>query len=207
MTIAMASSEGGVLERPGGVFIRRADLAVGGRHRAAPNDGAHSRALRRRRPRRDRRGEHSELRERSPAVAVASPTAHVEVAARSESSRRPTRRRASANGYGGLTDAGDFAIDVAGERVPPAPWANVIANPSIGFCVTERGGGFTWAENSHFFRLTPWFNDPVSDPCGEVLYLRDADSGVVWTPTPGPSAAVGDRARARRDIASRTRRA
>ena len=97
-----------------------------------------------------------------------------------------------ANGYGGLTDAGDFEIDVAGERVPPAPWANVIANPSIGFCVTERGGGFAWAENSHFFRLTPWFNDPVSDPCGEVIYLRDADSGVVWTPTPGPGAAVGD---------------
>ena len=62
----------------------------------------------------------------------------------------------------------------------------------MGFCVTERGGGFAWAENSHFFRLTPWFNDPVSDPCGEVLYLRDVDSGDVWTPTPGPAPAVGD---------------
>ena len=97
-----------------------------------------------------------------------------------------------ANGYGGLTDAGNFEVDVAGERVPPAPWANIVANPSIGFCVTERGGGFAWAENSYFFRLTPWFNDPVADPCGEVIYLRDADSGAVWTPTPGPAAAVGD---------------
>ena len=69
-----------------------------------------------------------------------------------------------ANGYGGLTETGDYEIDVAGDRVPPAPWANIIANPSIGFCITERGGGFAWAENSHFFRLTPWFNDPVSDP-------------------------------------------
>ena len=40
--------------------------------------------------------------------------------------------------------------------------------------VTERGGGFTWAENSYFFRLTPWHNDPVSDPASEVVYLQDA---------------------------------
>jgi cyclic beta-1,2-glucan synthetase len=96
------------------------------------------------------------------------------------------------NGYGALTGAGDYATWVAGAHVPPAPWANVIANPAIGFCVTERGAGFAWAENSHFFRLTPWFNDPVSDPCGEVLYLRDVESGEVWTPTPAPAAAVGD---------------
>src|SRR5258708_6437383 len=83
-------------------------------------------------------------------------------------------------------------MDVAGDPGPPAPWANVIANPAAGFCITERGGGFTWAENSHFFRLTPWFNDPVSDPCGEVLYLQDTESRVTWTPTPGPTAAVGD---------------
>ena len=77
-----------------------------------------------------------------------------------------------------------------GHSLPPAPWANVIANPNAGFCITERGGGFTWAENSYFFRLTPWHNDPVSDPCGEVLYLRDDESGYVWTPTPAPAPAT-----------------
>ena len=46
--------------------------------------------------------------------------------------------------------------------MPPAPWANVIANPRAGFIVTERGAGFTWAENSYFYRLTPWHNDPVA---------------------------------------------
>src|SRR6185437_7765823 len=102
-------------------------------------------------------------------------------------------RRAAAlgNGYGGLTAAGDYAVDVAGERVPPAPWANIIANPAIGCCVTERGGGFSWAENSYFFRLTPWSNDPVSDPCGEVIYLRDVKTGETWSPTPGPNPAAG----------------
>ncbi len=67
---------------------------------------------------------------------------------------------------------------------PPAPWCNVIANPSFGFLVTERGGGYTWAgNNSQLNRLTPWSNDAASDPPGEVVYLRDEATGEVWTPT------------------------
>src|SRR6185437_6953671 len=109
-------------------------------------------------------------------------------------------RRAAAlgNGYGGLTAAGDYAVDVAGERVPPAPWANIIANPAIGVCITERGGGFSWAENSYFFRLTPWSNDPISDPSGDVIYLRDTETGDTWSPTPGPNPAAGRASRSPR---------
>ncbi len=90
------------------------------------------------------------------------------------------------NGYGTITAGGDYEIHVEGDHVPPAPWANVIANPRGGFLVTERGGGFTWSENSYFFRLTPWSNDPVSDPLGEALYLRDETTGEVWSPAPAP---------------------
>jgi cellobiose phosphorylase len=90
------------------------------------------------------------------------------------------------NGYGVLAPDGEYQVRVAGDHVPPAPWANVVANPQGGFVVTERGGGFTWAENSYFFRLTPWHNDPVSDPVSEVVYLQDAETGEVWCPTPGP---------------------
>jgi cyclic beta-1,2-glucan synthetase len=90
------------------------------------------------------------------------------------------------NGFGGLAPNGDYKIRVSGDRLPPAPWANVVANPHGGFVVTERGGGFTWVENSYFFRLTPWHNDPVSDPPGEVIYLQDAESDELWCPTPGP---------------------
>ncbi|HEX6071130.1 MAG TPA: glucoamylase family protein, partial [Longimicrobiaceae bacterium] len=92
------------------------------------------------------------------------------------------------NGYGGLTDEGDYEIRVGRDLVPPAPWANVVANRHGGFVVSERGGGFTWAENSYFFRLTPWHNDPVSDPTSEVLYLRDSESGELWSATPAPIA-------------------
>jgi len=31
--------------------------------------------------------------------------------------------------------------------------------------------------NSRENQLTPWSNDPVSDPVGEAIYLRDDDSG------------------------------
>jgi cyclic beta-1,2-glucan synthetase len=100
----------------------------------------------------------------------------------------PTPARAPValgNGIGGLTAAGDYQLVVRGSDLPPAPWANVIANPRGGFIVTERGAGCTWAENSYFFRLTPWYNDPVSDPAGEAIWLHDAETGMVWRPTPG----------------------
>ena len=78
--------------------------------------------------------------------------------------------------------------------LPPAPWINVIANPAFGFLTSESGLGCTWAGNSQMHRLTPWNNDPISDPPGEVVYLRDERSGDVWTPTPrpcgGPAATV-----------------
>jgi len=90
------------------------------------------------------------------------------------------------NGYGGFTEEGYYEIRLEDDNVPPAPWANVVANASAGFLVTETGGGFTWAQSSFFFRLTPWTNDPVSDRPGEVVYIRDDMDGEVWSCTPAP---------------------
>ena len=52
----------------------------------------------------------------------------------------------------------------------------------------DRDGraGYTWSVNSRENRLTPWSNDAVSDPPGEAIYLRDEETGTVWTPTPLP---------------------
>ena len=52
--------------------------------------------------------------------------------------------------------------------------------------MTEAGIGFTWAVNSGENRLTPWSNDPVSDPSAEAIFVRDDATGQCWTPTPGP---------------------
>jgi cyclic beta-1,2-glucan synthetase len=90
------------------------------------------------------------------------------------------------NGFGRLTSDGAYEIEIAGDRVPPAPWINVVANRAGGFIVSERGGGCAWAENSFFYRLTPWHNDPVSDPVTDAIYLQDPARGSLWSATPGP---------------------
>lgn len=92
------------------------------------------------------------------------------------------------NGLGGFVDKGREYVTVLGEgQWTPAPWLNVVSNrKDFGFQVTESGAGYTWSVNSRENRLTPWSNDAVSDPIGECLYLRDEDTGTVWSPTPLP---------------------
>ena len=98
-----------------------------------------------------------------------------------------TEPRLFNNGMGGFTpDGREYVISLRGSERPPAPWTNVLANPDFGCLVTEAGGGYTWAGNSQMNRLTPWSNDPVSDPPCEVVYLRDEETGEFWTPTPAP---------------------
>jgi len=102
------------------------------------------------------------------------------------------------NGVGGFTaDGAEYVIYLESgaegeDRTgwPPAPWINVMANPSFGCLVSETGLGYSWAENSGENRLTPWRNDPVSDQPAEAVYLRDEETAEVWTPTPQPA---GDR--------------
>ena len=90
------------------------------------------------------------------------------------------------NGIGGFNDSDEYEIRLDGNRLPPAPWINVIANPSGGVTVSEAGSGCTWIASGSSFRLTPWQNDPVSDAPGECIYLRDEDTGELWSPTPAP---------------------
>ena len=91
------------------------------------------------------------------------------------------------NGLGGFDANGGEYVTILGEgQWTPAPWLNVIANPSFGFQVSESGSGYTWSLNSRENQLTPWSNDPVSDPPSETIYVRDEDSGDLWGPTVVP---------------------
>jgi cyclic beta-1,2-glucan synthetase len=114
---------------------------------------------------------------------------------------RPVRRRPAAppsseveprdllffNGLGGFTPDGREYVILLPRRTPtPAPWVNVLGNPGFGTLISEAGSAYTWAENCHEFRLTPWHNDPISDLTGEAFFIRDDQTGQVWSPTPAP---------------------
>ncbi len=91
------------------------------------------------------------------------------------------------NGIGGFAKNGREYVTILGPgQSTPAPWVNVIANASFGFLLSESGSGYTWYGNSRENQLTPWSNDPVSDPSGEAIYVRDDDSGELWSPTALP---------------------
>jgi cyclic beta-1,2-glucan synthetase len=91
------------------------------------------------------------------------------------------------NGVGGFTpDGREYVVVLEGDRETPLPWSNVLATPEFGTIVTSSGSAFTWFGNSRENRLTPFANDPLSDPTGEGIFLRDERSGEVWGATPGP---------------------
>ncbi|MEO5963120.1 MAG: glucoamylase family protein [Thermomonas sp.] len=91
------------------------------------------------------------------------------------------------NGIGAFSADGYEYVIISREGLPtPAPWCNVLANSQLGTVLSESSVGYTWFENAHEFRLTPWHDDPVADASGEAFYLRDEDTGYVWSPTPLP---------------------
>ena len=94
------------------------------------------------------------------------------------------------NGLGGFAAEGHEYVVVTGDAqpgLPPVPWTNVVAVENFGFACTESGPGYTWSGNSHDNRLTPWRNDPVSDQPGEAMFIRDERTGAFWSATPLPA--------------------
>jgi cellobiose phosphorylase len=101
------------------------------------------------------------------------------------------RERIFCNGLGGFTpDGREYVVTLEPGQSTPAPWVNVIASPHIGTVVSEGGSAYTWVENAHEFRLTTWHNDPLSDSSGEALYIRDEETGAFWSPTLLPACGV-----------------
>ena len=91
------------------------------------------------------------------------------------------------NGLGGFAEGGREYVTILGPgQSTPAPWINVVANPGFGFQVSAEGGGCAWSVNSREHQLTPWSNDPVSDRPSQAFYLRDEETGDLWSPTALP---------------------
>src|SRR5258708_29414129 len=180
-----AGADGIVKDRPGGIFVRPSDQ-ISGEDRILFQ--AVARAILS-----DSRGTLAEQ--------VASDTKLEPTAAELAPVRayRPPRSIPAAprsdlmffNGLGGFTpDGREYIISTTERQVTAAPWANALANANFGTVISESGGAYTWAENAHEFRLTPWGDDPVTDTSGEAYYLRDEETGDFWSPTPMPSRGV-----------------
>ncbi|MGV8856320.1 MAG: GH36-type glycosyl hydrolase domain-containing protein [Devosia sp.] len=91
------------------------------------------------------------------------------------------------NGLGGFAKNGtEYVTILENGATTPAPWINVVANEGFGFQVSSEGSFQTWADNSRDNQITPWSNDPVSDPVGEAMYISDELTGALWSPTAQP---------------------
>ena len=191
MALIAAGGESNVTDRPGGIFVRPADqiadedrILVQTVARVVLSDVHGDLA-----DQISQRGQVSRilpppLATRGQRVKPAAPSAQVE---------EPRTDLILWNGIGGFTpDGREYVITTRPGLVTPAPWANVLANPQFGTVLSDSGSAYTWAENAHEFRLTPWNNDPVGDTSGEALYLRDEESGRYWSPTSLPSRGPAD---------------
>jgi cellobiose phosphorylase len=174
-----SGAEASLLDRPGGVFIRAAQplsyedrLVMQASARIVVVDSLGSLAEQMDRHRLESRP--------SPVEAAAWPR------------RPPTVAVAATTAPGAFSaDGSEYVIELEPGAVTPAPWCNVLANPSFGSVVSESGSAYTWSQNAHACRLTPWNNDPVEDAGGEAIYLRDEADGLVWSPTPAPARGSG----------------
>ena len=102
------------------------------------------------------------------------------------------------NGLGGVhPDGREYVITTTPGQVTPAPWVNVLANPHFGTVVSESGSAYTWSENAHEFRLTPWQNDPVSDPAAKLLPPRRGERPLLVAHAAAPADALRQPARLR----------
>ena len=183
MGLIAASTEANVTDRPGGIFVRSSDQ-ISEEDRLLFKAVAHVNIT-------DRRGTLTDqFKQRSFTEGILPapmPTRTTQSDAPAIAAK-PRQDLMFGNGLGGFTpDGREYVISTARGQVTPAPWVNVLANRLFGTVISENGLAYTWSENAHEFRLTPWNNDPVSDSSGEAFYIRDEERGDFWSPMPLPS--------------------
>ena len=183
MGLIAAGIEANVTDRPGGIFIRSGDQ-ISNEDRILLQTVARAIIT-------DSRGALAEQINRRGHVQATVPRLTPTRTRRAEpppAAALPRHDLIFFNGLGGFTpDGREYVITTAHGHVTPSPWVNVLANPYFGTVISESGFAHTWSENAHEFRLTPWYNDPVSDSSGEAFYIRDEERGHFWSPTPLPS--------------------
>ena len=184
MGLIAAGMEANVIDRPGGIFVRLADQ-ISVEDRILIQTVARAILS-------DKRGTLNEQINRRPFIDSPVPLLKPVHSPRTQISAGSMLQSPSGlsffNGLGGFTQDGrEYIITTSDKKPTPAPWVNVLANPRFGTVISENGAAYTWSENAHEIRLTPWNNDPISDPSGEAMYIRDEESGYFWSPARLPA--------------------
>ncbi|HEY4496990.1 MAG TPA: glucoamylase family protein [Candidatus Paceibacterota bacterium] len=92
------------------------------------------------------------------------------------------------NGFGGFDSKdGSYVFLTGADDNTPSSWANIVTNDKFGFLMRENGSSFTWSEDSYDNRLTALNRDEYRYGSGEIFYIKDDETGEVWSPTPYPS--------------------
>ena len=166
MDLVAASPEAALVDKPGGIFVRRGEQ-MSDEDRVLLQTVARVILV-------DDAGSLQDQIERRGRTELSIP--HLRPSRRKSEpaiAEMPKRDLAFFNGLGGFSrDGREYVMLLAPGESAPAPWVNVIANSQFGTVISENGAAYTWAENCHEFRLTPWHNDPITDSCGEAIYLR-----------------------------------
>jgi cellobiose phosphorylase len=180
-TLISSGIEAQMLDKPGGIFVRRLEQI--------PNDDRVLLQAAARVVLDDEKGSLAEQLEHRSVLEPSVPALRTSrFRAADLPAPLPSRELIFDNGLGGFTrDGHEYVITLQRGQMTPAPWVNVLANPFFGTVISESGAAYTWVENSHEFRLTPWSDDPVQDTTGEAIYIRDDQTGQFWSPTPLPA--------------------
>jgi cyclic beta-1,2-glucan synthetase len=181
LNLVAANSGTQLLDKPGGIFLRRVD-------QFSPEDKVLLETAARI-VLHDDKGTLLEQLQRRTRLEPLPPSLRIRTRPEIETTiELPKRDLVFFNGLGGFTpDGREYVVTLLPGASTPAPWVNVVANPNFGTLISESGGSYSWSENCHEFRLTPWNNDAVTDASGEAFYIRDEQTGMFWSPTPLPA--------------------
>ena len=197
MDLIAASPEAHVVDKPGGIFVRRGEqmsdedrvlLQTVARAIVSDRRGTLAEQINRRDV--ERRATRAE-----PPSAAALPTGASGACCRPESRRElpalaalPRRDLLFFNGLGGFSrDGREYVITPAARPGHARAVGQRDRQSAVRHRRLRKRQRLHLGENSHEFRLTPWYNDPVTDTSGEAFYLRDEETGHFWSPTPLPA--------------------
>ena len=81
--------------------------------------------------------------------------------------------------YGYFDEKGDYVIT---DPKTPMPWINILTNGRYGSVYSQSGSGYSFYIDASQSLLTRWVQDLVKDDYGKYIYIRDDDTGEIFSP-------------------------